>query len=298
MTETADPEQGLPDPLVEDRQVVYDTTATAKPFLTLRAAITEYLGAVAETLGRSPDAVTEPLAGDDAWWMRVGTQEYLTAVHLAAGGEGIVRLDVVYDFDATESVSIPGPDALPAVDADDELTVTLVFDESRPVTPDVAVPEATADGVTVAAAHEERVDPDDQPRAKTTPVGGPGDGQNADGEGPDTGGRNADRPDTDSGGRSDAGDDLRAGDDTGVDGEVTVTAVGPEGEELRVDLDGDARIGKVVATVIREADVGASTVELTRERGGASVDSDAPAAEFDGQRLHWRPVERPGGDGR
>ena len=181
---------------------------------------------------------------------------------------------------------------------DDELTVTLVFDESRPVTPDVAVPEATADGVTVAAAHEERVDPDDQPRAKTTPVGGPGDGQNADGEGPDTGGRNADRPDTDSGGRSDAGDDLRAGDDTGVDGEVTVTAVGPEGEELRVDLDGDARIGKVVATVIREADVGASTVELTRERGGASVDSDAPAAEFDGQRLHWRPVERPGGDGR
>jgi hypothetical protein len=177
-------------------------------------------------------------------------------------------------------VSIPGPDALPAVDADDEFTVTLVFDERRPVTPDVTVPEATADGVTVAAAHEQRVDPDDQPRAKTTPVGGSGDG-----EGADSGGQNADDPDT----GSDCPD---------ADGEVTVTAVGPEGEDLRVDLDGDARIGRLVATIIREVDVGASTVELTRKRGGEPVDSDAPAAEFHGQQLHWRPVERPGGAGR
>lgn len=280
MTEAADPEQRLPGPLVDDRQVVYDTTATAKPFLTLRAAITEFLGAVAETIGRDPGTVTEPLAGNDAWWMRVGTQEYLAAVHLAAGGEGIVRLEVSYDFDATESVSIPGPDALPAVDADDKLTVTLVFDESRPVTPDVTVPEATADGVTVAAAHEQQVDPDDQPRAKTTPVG-----EGGDREGADSGGQNADDSDT----GSDAPD---------ADGEITVTAVGPEGEDLRVDLDGDAQIGKLVATIIREADVGASTVELTRRRGGGPVNSDAPAAEFDGQQLHWRPVERPGGAGR
>jgi hypothetical protein len=294
MTETTDPDRRLPDPLVDDRQVVYDTTATAKPFLTLRAAITEFLAAITETLGRDPDTVTEPLSGNDAWWMRVGTQEYLAAVHLAAGTDGIVRLDVSYDFDATESASIPGPDALPAVDADDDLTVTLVFDKSRPVTPDVAAPEASADGVSVAVAHEQRVDPDDQRRAKTTPVGKRGDGQRDDGGqgvGDDSGGRNGDDPGVN-------GDRGIGHDDPGADGEVTVTVVGPEGVDLQVNLGANARIGKAVATVIREAD-GATTVELTRdERGREPVDSDAPAAEFDGQRLHWRPVERPGGDGR
>lgn len=280
MTETADPEQRLPEPLVDDRHVVYDTTATAKPFLTLRAAIMKFLDAVVETLGRDPDAATKPLAGDDAWWMRVGTQEYLAAVHLAAGDEGIVRLDVVYDFDATEAVSIPGPDALPAVDEDDELTVTLVFDESRPVTPDVDALEAAADGVTFAVAHEQRVNSDNQPRANPTPVGESG-----------SDGQKSDHPDTGSGGQNAPG-----GDDPGADAEVTVTAIGPDGDALQVDLDADARIGKLVATVIRETDVGSSTVEMTRdERGQEPVDSDAPATEFDGQRLHWRPVERPRG---
>lgn len=286
MTEAADPDRQLPDPLVDDRQVVYDTTATAKPFLTLRAAITEFLGAVVEATGRSPEPVIDPLAGDDAWWMRVGTQSYLAAVHLAAGSQGIVRLDVTYDFDETESVSIPGPDALPAVGEDDELTVTLVFDESRPVTPDVDAPTATADGVTVAVAHEQRVDPDDQPRATTTPVS-----ERGDGEGPD------DR-DRDAGG--DGGPDTDGNGDPGGDGDaVTVTVVGPDGTDRQIDLDPDARIGKLVATVVREADLGTSTVELTRdERGRESIDSDAPATEFDGQRLHWRPVERSGGGGR
>jgi len=273
MTDPAVPVEELPDPLADDQQVVYDTTTTAKPFLSLRAAIREFLSAAVETVGRDPEPVVDPLAGDDAWWMRVGTQSYLAAVHLAAEGEGIVRLDVIYDFDATESVSLPGPDALPAVDKDDELTVTLVFDESRPVTPDVDAPTATADGVTFATAREQRVDPDEQPRAKTTPVG----------ERPKAG---------------DGDDEPNAGsdDDSPSTGQhVTVTAVGPDGDGIQVDLNPDARIGKLVATVIRETDGGVSPVELSHdERGRESVDSDTPAAEFDGERLHWRPVERLG----
>lgn len=286
-----DGDEGLSTPLVDSRRAVYDTTATAKPFLALRETVTEFLSAVLETVDRDPAPVIEPLKRETAWWMRVGTQEYLAGVHLATTDSPIVSLDIDYDFESEERLSIPGPDALPLVADDEQLRVTLVFDEGRPVTPDVALPEPESESVTFDASTVERVSPDDRQKAETTPVGdevphatGPPDQQ----ERPDHG------PGGDGGNRSgvNGGDQPGRADES--DG-VTVTAIGPAGQEHAIDLAPDEKIGVLVATLVRESD-GATAITLSRDGAGReTVDSDTPATEFDGQQLYWQPIDRSGG---
>jgi hypothetical protein len=145
-----------------------------------------------------------------------------------------------------------------------------VFDDSRPVTPDVTVPDADSEHVAYESRAVQRVPAERRETATTTP----GD---------------QDRPAPAPRDGASGTDDGPAGDD------VTVVAVGPEGEEQPITLDSDAKIGAVVATLARQVD-GVAAVDLSRDPAGEQrVASDDPAEEFDGHRLYWRPAGRTGG---
>lgn len=255
------------DPIVDDRTALYDQLE-AQPYRLLQEEVTDLIKSTIEATGRDASDVETALTADpldEDWWFSITTQQALKAIVVAAK-EGVIRVNITYDLDGSRDLTVPSPDALPILDDGDPLTIYCLLDHESDLS-------ATTGNVEI----EGRViDGDDEPEGGREPgdEGGPT---------PPTKGGESDQQT-----KTDDDDDDSAG-----SGPVTVTLIGPEGQQDSIEFARDRTMGFVVTELKQSYDVYDAEIGLYRDkRYSDDIDGSADPDPYDGESVYWQVEQR------
>ncbi|MFC7078315.1 hypothetical protein [Haloarcula halophila] len=244
------------DTIVDNRTALYDQLE-AQPYRLLQEEVAELITSTVEAAGRDANDVETALLSDpldEDWWFSIANGQALDAI-VVTGNEGVIRVDITYELGDERDLTVPSPDALPILDDGDELTIYCLMNRDIDLS-------ATTGNVKVESIVPE-------PKEEITDPG-PAEENPTDGEG-ETKGR--DKPSTDT-------------------EPVTLTLIGPEGQEDTTELPHDQTMGFVVTDLKQSHDVYDAEIGLYEDKKySTAIDNSADPGSYDGGTVYWQ-VER------
>jgi len=252
------------DILVDSRTALYDQLEN-KPYRLLQEEVAELITSTIEAAGRGASDVETALLSDpldEDWWFEIATQQALKAI-IVAGDEGVIRVDIAYELGDERDLTVPSPDALPLLDDGDDLTIYCLL--NRDIGLSARTGNVEIEGVLLKEDSE--TEPEPEPEPEPTPPSKNDQSERQD----ETGGR-----------------DERS---TGT-GPVTLTLIGPEGQQDTAELPRDQTIGFVVTDLKQSHDVYDAEIGLYEDKGCSTpIDNSADPGPYDGETVYWQ-IER------
>lgn len=247
------------DTIVDDRTALYDQLE-AQPYRILQEDVAALLTSTVEAAGRDASDVEAALTDgplDEDWWFSITTQRALEAI-IVVGDDGVLRVDIAYELGASQDLTVPSPDALPILEDGEDLTIYCLLNRDAELS--ATTGNVTVTGVATAADGETEPTPEPDPPSK--------------------------------GGRSDQPGDTGGDEGSTSTGPVTVSLIGPEGQQDTTELPRDRTMGFVVTELKQSYDVYDAEIGLYEDkRYSTDIDNSADPGPFDGETVYWQ-VER------
>lgn len=254
------------DTIVDNRTALYDQLE-AQPYRLLQEDVTELITSTVEAAGRDASDVETALMSDpldEDWWFSITTQQALEAI-VVAGDEGVIRVDITYELGDEDNLTVPSPDALPILDDGDTLTIHCLLNRDKDLSATTGNVEIK--GVVLAQDSEIKTEPEPEPEPEPTPPSEDDQSERQD----ETGSRD--------------------GGSTGT-GPITVSLIGPEGQQDTVSLSRDRTMGFVVTDLKQSYDVYDAEIGLYEDkRYSTAIDDNIDPEQYAEETVYWR-VER------